>query len=76
MYHLADYDKMLEHIDSAMKSLELAEASMLPVNALKQLDAYLLGHMRCTKTCLQETRKAITSSARYRKRKKKEETSE
>lgn len=64
---------MVVSIDQALKALETAELAMLPVNAVKQLDAYLLGYIRCSKTALNETRKAITSSASYRKRKKKDE---
>jgi hypothetical protein len=72
---MSDYSKMLLHIESALKSLEAAENNMLPVNAVKQLDAYLLAYIRCTKTCLAETKKAIVSSVSYRKTKKRDEDS-
>ena len=73
---MSDYVKMTEYIDSALKSLDSAEAEMLPVNAVKQLDAYLLAYLRVTKTCLTETRKAILSSSSYRKAKQKSGKSE
>ena len=49
---MSDYVAMAANIDNAIKSLESAEAEMLPVASLKQLDAYLLAFLRSSKWTL------------------------
>jgi hypothetical protein len=71
---MSDYVAMAANIDNAIKSLESAEAEMLPVASLKQLDAYLLGFLRCCKSNLQQTKTAILDSSSYRKAKQKSES--
>ena len=73
---MSDYVAMVANIDNAIKSLESAEAEMLPVASLKQLDAYLLAFLRCSKGTLIETRKAILSSSSFRKAKQRNDSSE
>ena len=73
---MSDYVKMTESIDSALKSLDSAENELLPVSTVRQLDAYLLAHLRISRITLQETRKAVLSSSSYRKAKQKNDSSE
>jgi hypothetical protein len=73
---MSDYVAMAANIDNAIKSLESAEAEMLPVSAVRSLDAYLLAYLRISRTTLQETKKAILQSSAYRKAKQKNGNSE
>lgn len=61
---MPEYEKLISNLEHAEKHCRAAEASLVPIAKVKQVDAYLLGLLQAMRLILADAKKAASAANR------------
>lgn len=59
---MPDYDGLTTHIGAAEREIKLAREQLVPINSIRQIEAWVLGHLNAATVVLSAARDAITQA--------------
>jgi hypothetical protein len=64
---MPDFNQILMHVEAAERELKQATDSMVPIDKIRQVDAYVLGILRGGLVLVRAARDAIMQSADFQR---------